>query len=531
MNRWARASVLLLVLVAGLNGLAWSAVVPPLFAPDELQHFLYAHDLAHSGQLRVEPDHTLTRELVTLADLSGYRWTELEASRWVPQWDSGRRREYQRSMEAQVESPRRMLDDQKRYLGHPVFNRYHPPLYPALVGSLQLTMRERTVLTRLQVSRLFSVSLGVGTVLLSLLLGRLLWPDRPAFGPALGLMVATLPLQVFTSSVVSNLALEITLMTGVLYSLARVLQEGWSGRRLLVLGLLTAAGLLTRASFLTVFLLLGLMLVLVRRGPSLAKRSAALLLAPLLLASWWYVPLLTGVANGVVAYYHHVPYNPDYEAPPNLPAQEYLRSFNWERWSYAMFDDYWGASLGPGTRVMADPKVPRGLRLLQSLAAVVALVTVLLWFWRGLRGPSPDRPRALILLLLGLATVGYAVFFQALDYYVVRNPGEYFWFRGQYFLPAVAGQMAWLLFGWSLLLGRWAAPLMGALWAGTNLFTLLGVVLPRYYAPGSLGEQLGKASDLAILPPAGLEAVCGGLVLASGLLVVCLTVLARKSPP
>jgi 4-amino-4-deoxy-L-arabinose transferase-like glycosyltransferase len=133
--------------------------------------------------------------------------------------------------------------------------------------------------------RLFSVLLGLGVVLTSYAVFRILWPDRPDRRLlALG-TVAFWPQFLYQSSVISNDALLYLLATICFWLLLRQLRDGPSRRSMFWLGIVLGAILLTKVSAVFIALPVGLTLLLNRR----AWRLVPIMLAALLsVAGWWY---------------------------------------------------------------------------------------------------------------------------------------------------------------------------------------------------------------------------------------------------
>ena len=135
-----RGPLILLLLLTLANGILWSNMIPPLFAPDETRHFLYAQDMSGEPgwRLRSAPKE-LTLELALLARLNGFhnifRWGHLPEVHSL----EGYRREF-----------RDLAGDQRRVeervlLWHPQFRRYHPPLYYAASATIHHALSDSPV--------------------------------------------------------------------------------------------------------------------------------------------------------------------------------------------------------------------------------------------------------------------------------------------------------------------------------------------------------------------------------------------------
>src|SRR5262249_7807853 len=96
------------------------------------------------------------------------------------------------------------------------------------------------------VIRLLSIALGVGTILASYAIFRLLWPDKPEFRLlALG-FVAYWPQFVYMSSVINNDNLVFLLATLALWAILKGLRDGPTRRHSVLLGLIMGGALLAK---------------------------------------------------------------------------------------------------------------------------------------------------------------------------------------------------------------------------------------------------------------------------------------------
>jgi 4-amino-4-deoxy-L-arabinose transferase-like glycosyltransferase len=163
--------------------------------------------------------------------------------------------------------------------------RQQPPLY-YLMGAVVWKLSGGDP----RLSRLLSVALGVLTVLTVYLVGRRLFPTRPALAIGTAAMVALLPETQYLAGAVNDdnlawLAGAVLVLTGV-----SVLQAGAITTRLaLAAGCAVALAVLAKE---TVWLLALLLLVLfaVRFGPRIRPLHAIALIGPsVLFAGWWFV--------------------------------------------------------------------------------------------------------------------------------------------------------------------------------------------------------------------------------------------------
>ncbi|GMU57020.1 MAG: hypothetical protein AMXMBFR33_61660 [Candidatus Xenobia bacterium] len=493
-----RRGLALLLLAAACNYLVWLVVWPPLHPPDETQHFLYVRDMAREPRWRMGFETTVPEEMVWLGD-----WSGLGATRGrMPRHTRAEAQDVWHNLERLVGQGQEAYlkdDPYGRFVPNGPFRRYHPPLYPALAAPSHAALAHQPIVARLAAQRLVSVALALLTVALVVAIGRELWPRSPRCSLALGIMVAFHPTFSFYASVANNEMLEVALATLFVWLTLRARRLGFGPRRVGALGLVLALGLLTRLSFLAV----------VASSVTLWRRAGLLLLAiPLLLAGWWYVPLLTGETGAVVAYYKAGDYAAPYHSPLASPLA-YFRQFDWDRWVWLGLD-YWCGPLGTG---MDHPQATPGDLLAVALAVAAAFLALL-----ALASLLSRKRRSAALLDLALPTFFFCCFYQAADYLMFRDGEGFFLIRDQYLLAGIAGQMALVVTGGLLLAGRVAPPLLALALLALNLHTLKRIL--THYYPASGWQGLVEQAATAWWLPIPLAFLLVGLALASSLALV-----------
>lgn len=142
--------------------------------------------------------------------------------------------------------------------------------------------------------RFLSLLLQAGTVWLTWLIAREIWPARRDIAALAAALVAFNPMFLFIAGSVNNDNLITPLATGVLLLLVRTIKDGWlSYRRALLLGLLLGLTALTKLSGLGLLALTALVLTVVaaqRRAWGAWVRWGFILVAMVaLIAGWWYL--------------------------------------------------------------------------------------------------------------------------------------------------------------------------------------------------------------------------------------------------
>jgi GT2 family glycosyltransferase len=516
-----RHGLALLLLATLLKGLAWSVVVPPLHANDEVPHFLYAQSVERSGSWQPDWGDSIPTELATLRDLA-----QLEYAIEPP-------RPMRLSDRAGIAAMVARLDDPAEkwtYVPYPYadeavfrsFTHYHPPLYYILTGAVQAPLEQQSILVRLLASRWVSLLLTLATVLIAHQAGRELWPDRQGWPLLLATLVSFHPVLTFSGAVMGNQSLEIALFSACLLVCLRSLRSGLSASQGLMLGAILAAGLLTKISFLSVLPLLGLPLLWQGWGVLRGRRAAstlwpwALVLAmPVLLSGWWYGGAVQSGGDSLVASYGTITEKRGIEVLPMVVARQLRNAAEYLRM-------YWGHF---GWNETAMPHL-----LLQLLSLVTAIAYWESGWWLAWRAFERVRrvPTAHLFgfLLLGCAPLATFAFYSYLDFRLAQDLGGRFVVQGRYFLPPVVAQMAWLVLGlvqpvpdrlrrpWLWLVGTGMVVL--------NLYALFGVIAPRYFGPGSLPQLLERAALLQTVTPGTLLSLCAAYATMSLLVVAIL---------
>jgi len=450
MRRW-RGIALVVIVYLGLA--AWySLVIPPFESPDELHHMGYVVHLVREGALPIQrPGETslfaqegsqpplyylIAATLVSGVDLTD--WAEMT----VPN-------PYVRmGLPSAIENRNLVM---------------HPPEGTPLRGSI----------LALHMVRWLSILMGMATVLSTYQLVQQLLTGRTTLALAAAATTAFTPMFVFVSASANNDNLIILLASLTLVALARTYAQGVSISRLLALGALCGAALLTKLSGITLLaLVLAALLAFTWREtagvPTVATPSemcvplrastvftalrrwltrAALLLAPtLVIAAWWYVrnlrlySELTGVKTMLAIFGTRT-------TVPNL-AQLLgeLRGF---------FMSYWG--IFGIFNVLMQPQVLYPALLGIGAVGLLGAIAQLVRAWQQKRrlpwisiGVVAAWPIALAVSLLRWTSMTYAsqgrLVFPAISVLSLALAGGIaVWFRGRGRIVAYAGLPALLL--------------------------------------------------------------------------------------
>lgn len=360
-------------------------------------------------------------------------------------------------------------------------------------------------------ARVISLFGGWLTILFTYGLVSETWPQKPTLALAAATLVAVTPQIVFLSSVVSNDIFAAATGTLTLWLMARLIRQGFTLKRALVLGLAWGFASLSKSNALLLGLPLGLAgcwLALTTsnhrstRLSQLFRYAFFLALGFTLIAGWWYARswALTGSPLGTEVHCEASWAHCDTPQARQNPLSEWRD----------VFDSYW-AALGWGNIKFPGP-VYTAVMLLVSAAAVGYLKIG--WAqWRNRRAISLASPHLIILLLTLLLFLAEMV---ALELWMRQVTAPH----GRLLFPAVGAAALWLVTGWDALHPKLARGAWGPL-AALTLFVPWVLLYPAYFpsrpqareqvlADESLvGWQFGELVELLTLRPQSRSVTAG----------------------
>jgi 4-amino-4-deoxy-L-arabinose transferase-like glycosyltransferase len=280
------------VLIAFLNATAWSVITPPFQGKDEVDHFAYVEHLAETGALpkggSVDVKYSPEQSVV----MEGLHYFQVRFTPFIPAISS--RAEQQTLME-DVHAGASLQESEGAGVATP-----EPPLYYAL-QTIPYALGGGNVLAKIQLMRLFGALLGAVTVLLTFLFLRETLPAIPWAASIGALCIALQPLFGSMSGSINPDTMLYTVAAAIFLCLARAFRRGFTPRLAVVLGLLIAAGFLTKLNFigLAFGVFVGLVVLAVHESKS---RGRVGLQAPLIAAGIGLAPvmlyaLLNAIAN------------------------------------------------------------------------------------------------------------------------------------------------------------------------------------------------------------------------------------------
>jgi hypothetical protein len=466
-DRVVRRAALTIAAVAALNAAAWSLITPPFQVPDEVAHVAYVQTVAETGAPPADPRAIVVsrEQAVMMADA---RFGEMSTrTLQAAAWASSQRR--------------RLAADGRRPLGRrPVVpqgeGEPEPPLYYALESLPYRAAGGASLLDRMLAMRLLSAALAGVTAALCFLFVREVLPGRRWAWTVGGLGVAFAPMLGFISGGVNPDALLYALSAALFLALARGWRRGVTPRLVVAVGVLIAAGMLTKVNFygLVPGALLGLALA-ARRGAGAWNRRVALLCggalglaAALFLAgvgfqqAVWHQPFELGrpaAAQSHVGLWGHVGYiwqvflpRLPFQAPTTLthPGYEqlfktFVGAFGWAvvwlpAWAYRLALAA-GVAIGASAlRMLATESRELRWRRPELLGYATMVGVVLLMI-----GLSADLRRTILHIVQGRYLLPLLPLFGLLLALGARGAGER-WGRA-FGVAIVAGAIAWSVLG------------------------------------------------------------------------------------
>lgn len=334
----------------------------------------------------------------------------------------------------------------------------------------------RSAALAIHLARLISILLGACTILVTYLIGREIWPQRPWLAMSGAALLAFTPMFLFISASVSNDNLIVLLCSLACWLMLRLLRQPPTPLRFLVLGATIGLAALSKISGIALLAQAGLLLAWLawqRRDFRLLLWGGVCVLgAALLVAAWWYVrnwqlygdPLGLNVFIAIIG-----------------PRQPHITLWQLTKEWQGLVRSYWGVF---GWMNVVAPNwfywLLNGLALLGIGGLLVQLVRRLHWH----RLPSP-----LVMARITMLVIWPLVVFISLVRWTLITPAT----QGRLLFPAAFALVLLLAYGLSSLAPqRWERiplALSGTLMAGLAMWAPLAVIKPAYDPPQILSAQ------------------------------------------
>ncbi|MDX2139664.1 MAG: glycosyltransferase family 39 protein, partial [Chloroflexota bacterium] len=355
--------------------------------------------------------------------------------------------------------------------------------------------RSTGALSALQISRTLSLVLGAGTVIVTWLLGRALFPQTPIIAVIASAFNAFLPMFLFISGSVNNDNLSNLLGNLLTLLVVRLLSQtsAPSLRQYVILGILMGAGLLAKLSlgFFIPIIALSLLIISLRRRdwrPLLIGGiiSGALTIAT---AGWWYLRnwQLYGDPTGLNVFL-------DIVGRRAIPANA-VQLWS-ERDSYLRA--FWG--FFGGVNVPMAENIYDIFNILGFFGMFSAMIFVVVYVLHRQQQKTPiwntsiGLPHALSILWIVVTFVSYLR-------WTAETPAS----QGRLVFVALSSICVWLAVGWCWWLPRRAAGLavLPVVWTGITALLAPFTIAPAYSTPHKSDVPLPTIEYYDFVAPEG----------------------------
>jgi 4-amino-4-deoxy-L-arabinose transferase-like glycosyltransferase len=230
-----------IALVAILNAACWSILTPAFQVSDEPSHVAYVKQLAETGEPpRIAAGAISREESIALDELRFWQVGGEAGPRTIA--SPAEQNQMQLVLARAAQLPR----DGSESAGVATSQ---PPLYYAIEAIPYLIADSGTLLDRLDLMRLVSALMAGFTALFVFLFVREALPAEPWAWIAAGFGTALTPLLGFMSGAVNPDAMLFAVSAALFFCLARAFRHGLTRKRAVGIGLVVAAGLLTKLNF------------------------------------------------------------------------------------------------------------------------------------------------------------------------------------------------------------------------------------------------------------------------------------------
>lgn len=266
-----------LLLAALLHGLAYLAVMAPWMGEDEPWHFEHVLHVAegrgaYGGLDEVRPEDQLWASMTHLQVMRRFRDVDLHVARTTQRTilESMRRNAFWRRVDWAGRDDSVQSFDRVEY----AFTTAHqPPLYYLVAALPVWVFADAALEVRLVAARCLSLLAYLVTVWLAWRIGLAAFEDDPGRAFLVAFLVAWFPMHARMAGVVNNDVLARVMTSAVLLLSLLITRRGTSVKRIVVLGVLVALGLLTKTTAVSAVAVAALALLLAPGGHGKLRRN------------------------------------------------------------------------------------------------------------------------------------------------------------------------------------------------------------------------------------------------------------------
>jgi 4-amino-4-deoxy-L-arabinose transferase-like glycosyltransferase len=470
-----RSYTWLLLTAVLLNGLLWSIASPLWQGADERAHYAAIQFIGESLRLPDSEDIYMSDEAVASEHLIEYQRAVFKPDQRqdFSATSTGPNEEKIRALPVEL---RTSFESQETSTAMTL-----PPLYHLFAVVAYRLVYNDHIMARGFAVRLTSVCFAVLAAWACICASREIFPEDSLMQQTLSLIFSFHPMFSFLGSVINPeilLILEITLLT---YIGARIVRHGLNGWRAGALGLVLAAGMMTRPQIWAMGLpLLYIFLIVIFRQKVRAARPILIMVVATAAAAGWWLIRSYEVNQSMFSRDFSDPRISLGQVPrPDYLPWQYVTEYGGQLWGW-LFDTYWGAF---GHTLTQFPGSWYDVLRVVVVVACIGIGRHLIGHLRNRRWGRQD----MVFGFLGLCIIAVPVALGASGYWAMRQGiSEHFQpAKGRYFIGPLVSQMAFLALGITAILpGRikpWGHILLRLFFVLLNVGSLLLVVIPRYY--------------------------------------------------
>jgi 4-amino-4-deoxy-L-arabinose transferase-like glycosyltransferase len=484
-NRREWLLILLLLLIMLLKGVLWSLAMPLWQGPDEEDHYNVIQFIGELGRLPDENDTYLIDEIALSRQLA-------DVGR-LPYAPEQRQAFSKTSVGPGEEALANLPPETRTSFDLAMVGKLNKatPLYYMIASLPYRLFIDQDLLTRVQIQRLFSLLMSAGIVIVAYLTALQLFPHKPAMRLTLPILVAFQPMMSQMTAVVTVdgfyfLTYSLLILLSIL-----VFRNGFDWKLGLAMGLVFAAGFLTKPTINGYAPLIGLVVLYdFWRGQGRRKEIiiGVLLMGIIILipSLWWMLRSLR--ISDELFYFnpvtegHRIIQNPYYDYTFLAHMIDYYQSV-----LGGMFVTWW-AHFG-----WIDTPLPPWVYNLLRFLTFLAVLGLVLLLWRGRsRRPTFDGWRArisgaplIVWIFLALTIIVPILLLQGYDLVFWWQYGNGRGLQGRYWLGTIIPMLTLFTLGLlAFVPQKWqgqAHTLLRAAMILLSFASLLGYVLPRYY--------------------------------------------------